>query len=168
LDLNLGEDTNGAETFERLQAGNTHHVPIAVFTGLDPGEDGSLETFRRCINLNAAGILLKGADIDATFVGIGRLIHGEFFVPPKVLRALATTAPERPQSPDHHSLGLSPREWTVANGITQGLQNKVIAHQNNLSEAYVRQVATQIFEKLGVHTRTQAALKLAKVLKKEW
>jgi two-component system nitrate/nitrite response regulator NarL len=159
LDLNLGDGNRGAETLERLQAGNPRKIPIAVFTGLDPNDGASLETFRRCIQLNAAGILLKGANLDSTFIGIGRLLLGEFFVPPEILKMLASSSPEN-RSADSH-FGLSRREWTIADGITRGLQNKAIAREQNLSEAYVRQVVTQIFDKLGVRTRTQAAMKLA-------
>jgi DNA-binding NarL/FixJ family response regulator len=161
LDLNLSE-SRGTETLKQFQAANVHNVPVAIFTGLDPEEDNSLEILRECLNLNATGILLKGGDVETTFRGIARIIEGEPFVPTKLLKALAMSAPDR-QRPKNYHLGLSPREWTVANGIMRGLQNKVIAHEHRLSEAYVRQVTTQIYQKLGVRTRTQAAIKLTEV-----
>jgi two-component system nitrate/nitrite response regulator NarL len=161
LDLNLRE-SRGTETFKKFQAANVRKLPVAIFTGLDPDDDGALEIFRDCLNLDATGILLKGSDVEAALRGIARIIEGDLFVPPKVMKALAMSAPERPQAKNYH-LGLSPREWTVAELIMQGDPNKVIAYKLGIAEGHVRQVATQVYQKLGVRGRLQAALKLNEI-----
>ena len=54
---------------------------------------------------------------------------------------------------------LSPREGEVFELLRQGLSNKAIAQALFISEATVKVHVRHILEKLGVSTRTQAALK---------
>lgn len=54
--------------------------------------------------------------------------------------------------------GLSAREREVLDGLCEGLTNDAIAARLKISEKTVRNHLTQVFEKLGVATRTQAAL----------
>jgi len=66
--------------------------------------------------------------------------------------------PTLPQSPTD---GLSPRETDVYGLIAQGLSNRAIAQALFISEATVKAHVRKILEKLGVETRTQAALRAA-------
>ena len=157
LDLGLEDDNRGATTLRRFQQSNPFAVPVAIFTALEPAEGNNVEVLRLCLGeLRARGVILKGTDIDRTFVGLGRLLSGEQWMPEEVFTALVTTAP-RPQPSKYH-LGLSPREWDVARCLKRGLQDKQIASELKLSPLYVRQVVGQILNKLNVGTRTQAAL----------
>ena len=62
--------------------------------------------------------------------------------------------------PATHSVAdLSPREGEVYELLRQGLSNKAIARALFISEATVKVHVRRILEKLGVSTRTQAALK---------
>jgi DNA-binding NarL/FixJ family response regulator len=54
--------------------------------------------------------------------------------------------------------GLSPRESEVLDLVAQGLSNRAIAQRLFISEVTVKVHVRHIFEKLGVRTRTQAAL----------
>lgn len=56
--------------------------------------------------------------------------------------------------------GLSKRERDVLEGVCLGLSNEAIAQQLGLSPKTVRNHLTNIFDTLGVHSRTQAALKI--------
>lgn len=156
LDLGLDGYNCGISTIERFQENNPYDVPVAIFTGMSIDNDENIDVIRRCLrDYNARGVLLKNQSVDNMFIGISRIISGELWVPQDLLMALATTTPRAPTS--HHHLGLSPREWEIANLLTRGLQNKQIARDLNLSHHYVRQVTTQIYEKLDVSTRMQAA-----------
>jgi two-component system, NarL family, nitrate/nitrite response regulator NarL len=146
---------------QQFQAANPHGVPVAIFTFHHPSDGGVIDMFRDCLNLSITGILLKSGNLNETFIGLERILNGELHVPQEVLIALATTRPTRTDATDYH-LGLSPREWDVANGIARGLSNKVIAHELGIKEASVRQVASQVFRKLGVTNRVQAANKMPK------
>ena len=53
---------------------------------------------------------------------------------------------------------LTPRERDVLIGVVEGLSNKAIARRDNVSESAIKLHLRNIFPKLGVTNRTQAAL----------
>jgi DNA-binding NarL/FixJ family response regulator len=55
---------------------------------------------------------------------------------------------------------LTPQQFRVLTMVCDGLLNKQIAYELNVSEATIKAHVTAIFRKLGVRTRTQAALAL--------
>jgi two-component system nitrate/nitrite response regulator NarL len=163
LDLDLDHEHRGPATLKRFQDENPHRIPVVIFTGLALDDQGAVEALRQCLkDLGARGILLKRTDLESTFIGLARILAGELWMPQEVFMALATT-PMRANSANYH-LGLSPREWDVARCLTRGLQDKQIANELRLSPHYVRQVTKQIYDKLDVKTRTQAAMRVSKIL----
>jgi two-component system, NarL family, nitrate/nitrite response regulator NarL len=159
LDLDLGDGRHGIATLEQFATVNTSKIPVVVFTGLSVKIPDARETLRQCLrDFGVKGILLKSTDLDEIFLGISRILQGGTWVPPDVLMELASTTPPQ-QKPGYH-LGLSPREWQVANLIVKGYPDKRIANELNLQPGYVRQVVTQIFKKLEVPNRTSAAERL--------
>ena len=54
--------------------------------------------------------------------------------------------------------GLSPRERQILDGVGAGLSNEAIALVNGISPKTVRNHLTRVYDKLGVLSRTQAAL----------
>jgi two-component system, NarL family, nitrate/nitrite response regulator NarL len=159
LDLDLGDRYHGIATLEQFAAVNTNNIPVVVFTGLSVKIPDARETLRRCLrDFRVRGILLKSTAFDEMFVGIARILQGGTWVPTDVLMELASTTP--PSQNHAYHLGLSPREWEVANLIAKGYPDKQIANELNIQPGYVRQVAAQIFRKLGVSNRTAAAERL--------
>jgi DNA-binding NarL/FixJ family response regulator len=55
---------------------------------------------------------------------------------------------------------LTPQQFRVMGMLMEGMQNKVIAYELDVSEATVKAHMTAIFRKLGVRNRTQAVLAL--------
>lgn len=55
---------------------------------------------------------------------------------------------------------LTPQQFRVASMLVEGLLNKQIASHLDVKEATVKAHMTEIFRKLGVHSRTQAVLAL--------
>ena len=55
---------------------------------------------------------------------------------------------------------LTPQQFRVLTMVCDGLLNKQIAYELSVSEATIKAHVTAIFRKLGVRTRTQAALLL--------
>ena len=58
---------------------------------------------------------------------------------------------------------LTPQQFRVSSYLVQGLLNKQIAWELNVTEATVKAHITEIFRKLGVHSRTQAVLQLSQL-----
>ncbi|MGX9417977.1 response regulator [Vibrio sp. RC27] len=55
---------------------------------------------------------------------------------------------------------LTPQQYKVLNMLSDGLLNKQIAYELNVSEATIKAHMTAIFRKLGVNNRTQAVILL--------
>jgi DNA-binding NarL/FixJ family response regulator len=55
---------------------------------------------------------------------------------------------------------LTPQQFRVASMLVEGLLNKQIAYELEVTEATIKAHMTEIFKKLGVHSRTQAVLAL--------
>jgi DNA-binding NarL/FixJ family response regulator len=64
----------------------------------------------------------------------------------------------RSETPTVRSQRLSPRELEVLSLVAGGMSNNAIARHLYISEATVKVHLRHIFEKLGVRSRTQAAL----------
>lgn len=105
------------------------------------------------LEAGACGYLLK--DVDAAHVaeGIRAAARGESPLDPRAARTILDAR----GAPDPLA-GLSQREREVLALLVEGLPNKLIARQLEISEKTVKSHLTRIFRALGVTDRTQAAL----------
>jgi DNA-binding NarL/FixJ family response regulator len=108
------------------------------------------------LQAGATGYLLKDAAATEVAAAIRAAHHGEMHLDPAVVRRLAESlrAPtrEKPIEP------LTEREREVLGLVAQGKANKEIARQLEISERTVRTHVSSILGKLGLVSRTQAAL----------
>ncbi len=58
---------------------------------------------------------------------------------------------------------LTPQQFKVATMLAEGLLNKQIAYELNVTEATIKAHVTEIFRKLGVSSRTQAVLAISQL-----
>jgi DNA-binding NarL/FixJ family response regulator len=79
--------------------------------------------------------------------------RGESPLNPRVARQLLSARAEAPPSVE-----LTPREAEVLGLVRQGLANKQIARRLGISERTVKAHLTNVFQRIGVADRTQAAL----------
>jgi len=108
------------------------------------------------LQAGATGYLLKDAAATEVAAAIRAAHHGEMHLDPAVVQRLAESlrAPtrEKPIEP------LTEREREVLGLVAQGKANKEIARQLEISERTVRTHVSSILGKLGLVSRTQAAL----------
>ena len=57
-----------------------------------------------------------------------------------------------------HDDQLTPTEWAVAEGVRHGLTNRQIAQEMYLAEKTVKNYVSSMLAKLGLTSRTQAAI----------
>ncbi len=117
---------------------------VIVLTTFDGDED-----IYRSIQAGARGYLLKDM-LRKELIDAIRAVHaGHTYYSPVVASRLAERMPRQE---------LSPRETEVLRLVAEGKSNKEIAAVLQLSDGTVRIHLGHIFEKLGVHDRTQAAM----------
>ena len=107
------------------------------------------------LQAGAAGYLLKDAEADEVAAAIRAACRGEVHLDPAIAKQLARAlvAP-KPQTVD----ALTDREREVLALVAQGLSNQQIADALVISERTARTHVSNILSKLGVTSRTQAAL----------
>jgi DNA-binding NarL/FixJ family response regulator len=107
------------------------------------------------LQAGAAGYLLKDADADEVAAAIRAARRGEVHLDPAIARQLTRSlvAP-KPQTVD----SLTDREREVLILVAKGLSNQQIADCLVISERTARTHVSNILGKLGVASRTQAAL----------
>jgi DNA-binding NarL/FixJ family response regulator len=109
---------------------------------------------RDALEAGAAGYLLKDADADEVAQAIRAAYAGQTHLDPTVARLLADSlrGPRRPGG------DLTPREREVLGLVAQGASNRQIAETLVVSERTARTHVSAILAKLGLVSRTQAAL----------
>jgi DNA-binding NarL/FixJ family response regulator len=110
------------------------------------------------VRAGAIGYLLKDAKADELCLAIRAAAAGQVQLSPKAAERLMreVRAPENPEV-------LTARETEVLRLIAQGLANKEIARALNIGEKTVKTHVSNILAKLGVPSRTQAALYAARI-----
>jgi DNA-binding NarL/FixJ family response regulator len=108
------------------------------------------------LQAGATGYLLKDAAATEVAAAIRAAHHGVMHLDPAVARRLAESlrAPKREEPIEP----LTEREREVLGLVAQGKANKEIARQLEISERTVRTHVSSILGKLGLVSRTQAAL----------
>ncbi|MFL6025902.1 MAG: response regulator [Friedmanniella sp.] len=109
------------------------------------------------LEAGAEGYLLKHSEPEVILSGIRAIIQGGSPLDPKAARALLTQQRRAPE-PGPSASPLTAREEEVLTMVGDGLPNKSIARRLGISERTVKAHLTNIFQRLGVTDRTQAAL----------
>lgn len=107
---------------------------------------------REAVRRGASGYLLKHAGTNLLLDGVRAALRGELPLDPGAVRLLAAPAEEDPLA------CLTAREREVLTLLSQGLSNRKIGEQLGVSEKTVKTHLGNVFVKLGVRDRTQAAL----------
>lgn len=145
LDLNLG-DTHDFEGLTRLKT-RRPGLPIVVVSATDAPH--AVQTAR---DLGASGYLPKSLSLEDLSAALATTLDGgEWFPELPGVTGTDISAARRIAS-------LTPAQRRVLDGLANGLLNKQIAHEMDISVATVKAHMTAIFRKLGVLNRTQALL----------
>jgi DNA-binding NarL/FixJ family response regulator len=111
------------------------------------------EKAQAALDAGASGFLLKDADADEVAAAVRAARRGEVHLDPAIAgRLVRTLSTPRPGS------GLTGREREVLRLVAAGQANKDIAAELNISERTARTHVSSILTKLGLTSRTQAAL----------
>jgi two-component system nitrate/nitrite response regulator NarP len=112
--------------------------------------------FLEAQSLKVQGIVLKNSDPAYLLDCLDRVRHGRTWIDPELAersKQLARYSAGRDRAP------LAPRERQLIGYVRQGLRNRAIAEQLGVTEGTVKTYLHAIFEKLGVRTRTELAMR---------
>lgn len=153
LDLHMP----GAQGFSGLAnlRGCFPTIPIVMISGSD-----AAHVRQRAADLGASGFISKSADPELLGQAINALLEGEEWFPD--LGADSPIDAEIAEIAERLAT-LTPHQFRVYTMITQGLLNKQIAYELNISEPTVKSHVTAILRKLKVRKRTEVII-LANVL----
>lgn len=106
----------------------------------------------------AAGFLLKQADEHGVIQAVEAVARGQSIVDPAVTHALLQRMRSFSSQPTNSSGTLSPQEECVMTLVVQGKTNKEIGLDMGLSEKTVKNYLSNVFQKMQVSRRSQAAV----------
>ncbi|HXX08391.1 MAG TPA: response regulator transcription factor [Pseudolabrys sp.] len=136
-------------------------VPVIVVSANDDPA-----AIRRCVEFGASGFIPKTLGVDAMRTAISRILGGGVWTPPDV--DLAASSDTEAAELMTRMATLTPQQVRVLMMLSEGLLNKQIAYQLDVSEATVKAHVSAILQKLGVESRTQAVIAAAKIETGQW
>lgn len=145
LQMPFREQPNGGLSALAEIRQRNYNVKVLILTAFADGE--SIQT---ALGLSAEGFVLKTESPKQTIEAIRQVAQGRLVFPRAAQRWLMNQKSEQETS-------LSAREREVLALMAQGKTNPEIAHAINVSENTVRFHLKNIFSKLGVSNRTEAA-----------
>ena len=155
LDLHMP----GAHGFSGLiqLRGQSPEVPVVVISGSEEPP-----VVRRAIDYGASGFIPKSSSLDVIAEAIRQVLEGEVWLPEEMVDILGESNEEEARFAEAIA-SLTPQQFRVLNMLNEGLLNKQIAYELNVSEATIKAHVTAILRKLGVHSRTQAVIAAQKL-----
>lgn len=154
LDLNM-PGVSGLSGLVTLRAQHAS-VPIVVVSAHD-----DTQTIRRALDLGASGFISKSASMEDIRAAIIIVLDGGVATPRGV--DLGVEQDAEMSGIIRRLQTLTPQQTRVLGMLSEGLLNKQIAYELNVSEATIKAHVSAILQKLDVDSRTQAVIMLAKV-----
>jgi NarL family two-component system response regulator YdfI len=115
------------------------------------------ELMIRGLQLGAKGFLLKDTGRETLFNTIRAAARGETLLQPEVmLRVMAHTGEKSKTQTPSESILLTERELEVLTAVARGDRSKEVALQLGVTERTIKAHLTNIYNKLGVDSRTAA------------
>lgn len=151
LDLNMP----GAYGFSGLVLlrGQYPQIPVVVISAHEEPP-----MIQRARDFGASGFIPKSSSLEGIQEAVRNVLEGGVSWPDA--SESADLMSEQEKNISDQLASLTPQQFRVLTMVCDGLLNKQIAYDLSVSEATVKAHVTAIFRKLGVRTRTQAALVL--------
>lgn len=151
LDINMPR-MNGIQVVEKLKDMQLKCKIIILTIHND------LEYLFKAVEIGVQGYVLKDSDADTLMNAIRTVARGESYIQPNLTTQLVKRMNRNYQPQNKVMNDLTRRELEVLQLITEGQLNKEIAKNLCISEKTVKNHVSNIFKKIQVNDRTQAAV----------
>lgn len=150
LDINM-PTMNGLEVLKimRERKDNTKVIVLTIHN--------EVEYLVKAVDIGINGYMLKDSDSDELKKAIYSVNEGEIYIQPKLSPMLNSRLINRNEDEKKIEC-LTRREFEVLKLLAEGMFNKEIASKLSISERTVKNHVSNIFKKITVADRTQAAV----------
>ena len=150
LDINMPV-MNGLKMLEALRNSKNKNQKVLILT-----IHNEIEYLMKAVDIGIEGYVLKDADSSILKKAIYKVHSGENYIDNSMVPLMnERIAQEKERSEEDK---LTRREIEVLKLLAEGLFNKEIAYKLSISEKTVKNHVSNIFKKIGVFDRTQAAV----------
>ena len=146
LDCRLGDEIDGLAVAKQVQA-NGHAARVLAMSAHDDNR-----YVYGMLRAGAMGYILKHEALQTVVEAVRTVAEGGEWYSQKVMGKVAAWA--RGKRPG--IAGLTEREIDVLRPLAQGWDNQRIAQALNITEGTVKNHVTNVYDKIGVHTRAEA------------
>ncbi len=150
LDINMPL-MNGLQVLQYIRE-NRKKVKVLILT-----IHNEVEYLMKAVEIGVDGYVLKDSDSSVLKKAIFCVNRGESFIQPELTPILKVKMEEKENMTDDED-ALTKREIEVLKLLAEGLFNKEIAYMLAISEKTVKNHVSNIFKKINVSDRTQAAV----------
>jgi len=150
LDVNM-PNMNGIETLKIIRE-KKMDIKVLILT-----VHNEVEYLLKAVDIGVDGYVLKDSESAELLKAIYAVIQGENYVQPSLIPALNARLVNRDVDKEKIE-SLTGREMEVLIQLANGMFNKEIAASLCISERTVKNHISNIFKKIGVSDRTQAAV----------
>ena len=156
-------DMDGCDAM-RIFSARCPTLPVVMLTASDSARD-----MRRAFDAGASGYIPKSSSASVMLSALRLVLTGGIYVPPSLvgISDIQPVLPDSAGTNDRNRFApdkLTARQKEVLQLLQEGMSNKQIAARMALSEATVKVHMSAILKALGVHSRTEAALKARALL----
>ena len=150
LDINMPRK-NGLEVLQTLKSSKSK-VKVLVLT-----VHNEVEYLMKAVDIGVDGYILKDSESAELKKAIFSIVEGENYIQPSLIPALNSKMIEKNRD-EGKIESLTKRELEVLKLLAVGMYNKEVAEKLNISERTVKNHVSNIFKKIEVTDRTQAAV----------
>lgn len=150
LDINM-PNMNGLEVLQKMKEMKMK-IKVLILT-----IHSEVEYLLKAVDIGVSGYLLKDSESAELKKAITTVVNGENYIQPSLIPVLNAKMIDR-DSDAVKIENLTKRELEVLKNLSYGMYNKEIAEKLEISERTVKNHISNIFKKIEVTDRTQAAV----------
>ena len=151
LDLHM-TGMGGIETLKAIRDADLD-CRVVILTVSDNADD-----LVAAIRSGADGYLLKDMEPEDLLAAIDEALNGRTVIGERLNGLLARAIREEATAKQRDTATLTDREKEILQGLAQGLSNKLVARNLDITEATVKVHVKNLLKKLGFHSRLEAAV----------